>query len=221
MELLDYIKLRWKPLLVLLVVGVVVILVAGSRTGGSGYQAQTVLLVRPSSDEVPAYASDPDRYVTTQMRLLYTPANLKREVGPTSVSVATLARNLTYMHSSGSDFVTLTVSDPDPKVAVLLADSVAEAYLNEAEEQAGASDSSESSTIQDLIDHHTEPVGQRQQHDRPDDAGLHRSPNPDKDSAPRVIRSLRVPPPGSLCSPTRLQGFYGQLFPTCRSIKHP
>lgn len=151
MEMVDYLTLRWKAFTGALLVGIAVIVALGLGAGGSGYEAQTQLLVRPPADLQAAYASDPDRYIETEMALLYTPGALEEEVRGTDVTAPRLAQSLTYSHSPGSDLVTLQVISDDPGEAVDLVNGVARIYLEDAQQRISSATTEQAAKLDDRI----------------------------------------------------------------------
>jgi hypothetical protein len=135
MELLDYMKYRWKSMTAAVVIGLVVIALFGLRSGGSGYQASSQLLIIPPVSQQAGYASDFDRYISTQMTLLKTPGYLKAEVAGTTATPAQLAKSLRYTHTTGSDVVTLEVNNSDPHEAVTLVNAAANGFVDHTQTQ--------------------------------------------------------------------------------------
>jgi capsular polysaccharide biosynthesis protein len=129
MELLDYMKYRWKSMTAAVVIGLVAIVLLGLRSGGDGYEARSKLLIVPPVNQQAGFASDPDRYIDTQMTLLKTPGYLEAEVAGTDATPAQLAKSLGYTHTAGSDVVTLQYTSSQPQEAVTLVNAAANGFI--------------------------------------------------------------------------------------------
>lgn len=151
MDLVDYARYRWKPLLALFLAGLVAIGVLGAQAGGSGYQASTTLLVRPPASALSAYASDLDRFVETEMTLLTTTESLEAAVEGTGIPASDLFGALTFDHPPGSERVTLSVVNDNPEEAVTLVNAVADYYLESSEDRFAAPARREEQMLTDRI----------------------------------------------------------------------
>lgn len=139
MELIDYLKWRWKLFTGLLLVGLVLIGGLGVNVGsGSGaYEAKTQLLIRPPAGQSSTYGgSNLDRYINGEMAQLYSKDSLDTFVEGTDVSPRELARTLSWDHPSNTDLVSLSVVNADAKTAVSLVNGVADRYLASSKERA-------------------------------------------------------------------------------------
>ncbi len=138
MELIDYMLYRWKMLTAMALLGVVVIVAVGFGVKDSTYRAKAQLLVRPPVSQSSSFGPNLDRYINTEMALLYTSDSLRTDVSGTDVTATQLARSLSYSHDVGSDLVNLEVTRSDPAEAVLLVNTVAENYVAESNKASSA-----------------------------------------------------------------------------------
>ena len=129
MELVDYLRFRWRVFLALFVIGAIAILALGRLSVSGGNQASVQMIVQPSAAQQTVYSGDLDRYIDTQMTLLYSEPYLDAMADGAEISPGALGSMLSESHTSGSDIVVLTVTSDNPEQAVYLANRAAKGYL--------------------------------------------------------------------------------------------
>ncbi len=129
MELLDYLRLRWRLFALFSLLGVAVIVLYVSQSNRTVYEASSEMLISPPAALGGTYASSPERYTNTQMAELYLPGFLDKVSSEAGMSAGELAGSLTYSTDSNSDVVTLTVEAVDGARAVRAVNATAAGFV--------------------------------------------------------------------------------------------
>lgn len=131
MEIVDYAKYRAKVAAAAFFVGLVVIVAVTLSPSHRSWRASAQVLVRPPSSVASTYASDPDRYISTQLSVLKLPDFAHKVAVKTRQPEAAIATAVSTTHEPSSEIVTMVATEAKEREAVAIVNAAADEFVSE------------------------------------------------------------------------------------------